>query len=125
MNGPHNRNTYSIATNGPDGQLVRHLVKRKNQPATKVQVKWSDLSDDDTWVEYTELQKLFPEFCLEDKTSFEDGAISCIESENWLGAVRPRFVLVNAGIEHDIIGLCLILSELGLAIKDPDKAHTS
>jgi hypothetical protein len=62
---------------------------------------------------------------FEDKTSFEDGAISCIESENWLGAVRPRFVLVNAGIEHDIIGLCLILSELGLAIKDPDKAHTS
>jgi Chromo (CHRromatin Organisation MOdifier) domain len=107
----------------PEAILQRRMVKRNNQPAVQVLVKWANRAEEDaTWEYYTELGAQFPNFCLEDKTTFEEGVLLAIDAGTWLGAVGERFELVN-GRESNTNGLCGANGKTGFTPYGVDKAY--
>jgi hypothetical protein len=69
----------------PEAILQRCLVKKHNQPAVQVLVKWTNIIEENaTWKYYKELGMQFPNFCLDDKQEFEEGVLSVFNTDNWL-----------------------------------------
>jgi hypothetical protein len=99
------------------------MVKRNNQPEVQVLVKWANrVEEDATWEYYTELGAQFPNFCLEDKTTFEEGVLSAIDAGTWLGAVGEMFELVN-GRESNTHGLCGVNGKMGFTPYEVGEDH--
>jgi ribosomal protein L21E len=82
--GPVTQVHSNLPVMGPEGRLKveplailnRHLVKKNNQAVVEVLIHWANMaSEDATWESYEQLLKQFLNNCLEDKTSFKEGAI--------------------------------------------------
>jgi RNase H-like domain found in reverse transcriptase/Reverse transcriptase (RNA-dependent DNA polymerase)/Integrase zinc binding domain/Retroviral aspartyl protease/Integrase core domain/Retrotransposon gag protein/Chromo (CHRromatin Organisation MOdifier) domain len=77
--------------------LDRRVIKKNNQVAVEVLIKWSNLDEDEaTWEDYEYIRHQFPNFKLEDKLNLKTGELSGSAQKN---NEEKRMVTVGARIK--------------------------